>query len=225
MVTEGLVFCLDGINNTGSGHDPSSSVWKDTVGGTDIPIQGLEWTNKAIKNGSASVVDLSFMPSQSLSDAFANGFTICVTSNFDQWSRGNVIKLVGLDPTTDNKNYVSMSAANRGWTTTLTSSTFLSTNPATAVDVQRGVEAKRTVSIVGIQGYKVCGMTHSMQTGETSVVVNNNVYQYSGISSQQMSIYVPQYGRINHVAIYNRVLTYAEMEQNRAYLVNRFFAS
>ena len=56
--TDGLVQHYDALNNTGSGYDPNSLIWKDLAGTNNATIRNASWSNDSVLfNGINSLVE------------------------------------------------------------------------------------------------------------------------------------------------------------------------
>ena len=88
-VNSGLILHYDGIDNTGNGHDSSSTIWKDLSGnnndGTLTSFASPSWDNKGLTfNGTSDYIVTNLNPKEELGENFtiSANFKITDTSNY-----------------------------------------------------------------------------------------------------------------------------------------------
>ena len=47
-ISNGLICHLDGIDNTGNGHDPNAAVWRDLSGNNSFTLHGCSWRSNCL---------------------------------------------------------------------------------------------------------------------------------------------------------------------------------
>ena len=200
-VSNGLVLHYDAINNTGSGHNSSTTTWKDLSGnGNDSTITGGTWTNNSLdfttSNTSKGVRTKSNFPID-----FNNTFNIV----FKLSNVNSVEVLFGSRSSSSNGfmlfNYNSSNALSldtKGSSTRINLGNRLSANTNYDVTVTfSGTTAKLYVN----------GQLSGTKTfTDASLNMPLSIFTAGAQSNARGSIY--------SVKVYNRALSAAEVQQN-----------
>lgn len=212
-ITDGIVHYWDAIDNTGSGHDSSVTVWKDLIGNCDLAM------NSGVTSTSWDANALVFAPaSASTKQAWQNTDGITDSTNMTvevimtpASNVGNSM-VASIKSYADNQNKrIGMSASDKsclvysadasgGYLTELTS----------LADVRQIVGTYTSQS--GSSGCYINGeqktsrASHTYNKAMTGMVIGS----YNDTSS---NVY-PFNGKIHAIRIYNRVLTAEEIQTN-----------
>ena len=200
-VSNGLVLHYDAINNTGSGHNSSTTTWKDLSGnGNDSTITGGTWTDNSL-NFTASNKSNGVKTSKNFPIDFENTFNIV----FDLTTVSTVEPLFGSRTTSSNGfmlfNYNSSNALSldtKGGSTRINLGNRLSAN--TNYDVT--VTFSGTTANLYVNGQLAGTKTFT----DASLNMPLSIFTAGAQSNARGSIY--------SVKVYNRALSAAEVQQN-----------
>ena len=200
-VSNGLVLHYDAINNTGSGHNSSTTTWKDLSGnGNDSTITGGTWTNNSL-NFTTSNTSNGVRTKSNFPIDFNNTFNIV----FKLSNVNSVEVLFGSRSSSSNGfmlfNYNSSNALSldtKGSSTRINLGNRLSANTNYDVTVTfSGTTAKLYVN----------GQLSGTKTfTDASLNMPLSIFTAGAQSNARGSIY--------SVKVYNRALSAAEVQQN-----------
>lgn len=219
-VTDGLIAYWDGINNTGNGHDSSSTTWTDLVGGYVMAEvgSGSAWKNDALQfvgtvgniyrcdtiwnRPTISTIEFVLRPSSSATQVVAtfdrSDEKISGTNNYD-------VRRVILY----NDNTVGF-VGHSGYTYTNSANNI--TGIRKTVAIYNGFDI--TKAYVNNTLLNLGSTTHSFGISSTGNV-------YIGANNTTSSNYTYN-GDVCAIRVYNRALTEAEINMNFRYDNNRF---
>ena len=206
-VTDGLVIMLDGINNTGSGHDSTATTWKDLAGNydVDVPSGNATWdTDGLIFSGSQNrQVKCATTPGESAAtieivlEPGIGGDSAQVIAGFESYGSGSSSREF---------NYYGDGTVNCVGT-----STAAYVNPAGSVSAIRTMVGTYTTGatigkffVNGTQA-TTTGSSHSIQKKD------NILYLGNAYGSNTTNCF---HGKIMALRYYSRVLTDEEIAQN-----------
>lgn len=197
---DGLILWLDGINNTGHGHDSNANSWIDLVGGTEwvqnySPLRGGHWESNHFIYDSTDTEDASFHCSL----IFPENFTVEVCfERFTNISQYNTVFTVKND-------HISLY---RGATESGIIFKLPDTRPSIA-------NYKRTGCYISINRQSMVASIWTPYSSETipqsSITKLDGIRQYhlGGIDAAHMFG-----GRIYGMRIYDRMLSETEMQSD-----------
>jgi len=213
-VTDGLIFRIDGIENTENGHDSSATTWEDLAGTYDLTtITNGTWTNNSL-SFSANVAQI--VSSQGTYNAPANS-TIEVVLNIKETGT-QIIGAFGTQDSTVSQRIVVYSDNTVG---------FVGTPGYTYSNSEASLTDIHTM-VVTYSGYTV----NKAYINNTQLSLSNNTHSFRRNQNNKIIVLAnadqtdgtkyPLNGEIMAVRIYNRELTDAEITQNHSVDVERF---
>lgn len=195
-VQTGLVFWLDAINNTRSGHDASSAKWHDLADGNDVTY-----------NANAVIADKYCIP-----NGDSAGTKITVTSSytmelvFELVSNGSAQLILP-------------------WNKNAYGTLWIGSGGNVFFSAGSGSNAKGVVFRSGVNTYAARGLSAMSVNGEAESVISTAATwsnAYNKLFDYNPTYPRPCVSKISAIRIYNRLLTDAEIAQNAAVDAARF---
>lgn len=227
-ISSGLVHRWDGINNTGSGHDPAATVWKDLVGSIDLTQQnGGTWTANALHFEPTSGADVFAWKDTSETSIYSQYMTIevCIrptaSATEADWA--------------ESKSAVIASFTSSG--TDKLRRIMLSKGDVSVGGYTNGTTQFATTGLSSLRDIRHIAVTFNATTGSNLVFCNGTQktknanhtfgdlqknYVFFGGSRLNNGVAYPYLGDIYSVRVYSRELTAEEVAENYAVDIIRF---
>ena len=220
-VTDGLFARWDGIDNTGTGHDSSATVWKDLVGNYDLDtIDGAIWDDNGLIFNADTSISSGYAKSSGLW-SYLSQETIEIVLQPNQQSDTRIVANLDLADRKTRRivlfsdNTIGLQFEGAG----VSANTWENPEPDfTTVNSIVGVySGDTTISKVFVNNEQVS------QTSYTHSFGRNVGHMYVLLGKAQPGDGGYKYvGKIMAVRVYNRMLSDAEIAQNYAVDVERF---
>lgn len=227
-ISSGLIHRWDGINNTGSGHDGTVTVWKDLVGSIDLTQQnGGTWTTNALHFEPATGADVFAWKDTTETSIYTQDMTIevCIrptaSATVADWAESKSAVIASFTSSgTDKLRRIMLSKGDvsvGGYTNGTTQ--FATTGLSSLRDIRH--IAVTFNATIGSNLVFCNGVQKTKNANHTFGDLQKN-YVFFGGSRLNNGVAYPYLGDIYSVRVYNRELTAEEVAQNYAVDVIRF---
>lgn len=225
-VIDGLIHQWDAINNTGSGHNGSATVWKDLIGSVDLTQQnGGTWKDNALHFEPTATTDAFHWKDTEQTNIYTQYMTVevCISptgSSLNSWeeSKSGVIA-----------NFTS--SANSALRRIMLSKADISVGGYT-----NGTNQFATTGLSSLRDIHHIAVTYNTQTGSNTVYCNGELMtknaQHTFGENKRNYVFVgcslgdskyPYLGDVHAIRVYNRVLSNNEIYTNYLTDCARFF--
>lgn len=224
-VTDGLIHQWDAINNTGSGHNGSATVWKDLIGSIDLTQQtGGTWKDNALHFEPTATTDAHHWKDTTQTSIYSQTMTIevCISptgSALNGWEESKSAVIANFT-----------SSANSALRRIMLSKSDISVGGYT-----NGTNQFATTGLTTLRDIHHIAVTYTTQTGSNTVYCNGTLKtkdaQHTFGENKRNFVFVgcslgdskyPYLGDVHSIRVYNKVLTAEEVAQNYAVDVVRF---
>lgn len=224
-VTDGLIHQWDAINNTGSGHNGSATVWKDLIGSIDLTQQtGGTWKDNALHFEPTATTDAHHWKDTTQTSIYSQTMTIevCISptgSALNGWEESKSAVIANFT-----------SSANNALRRIMLSKADISVGGYTS-----GTNQFATAGLTTLRDIHHIAVTYTTQTGSNTVYCNGalrtkdvnhtfgeNKRDYMFVGCSLGDSKYPYLGDVHSIRVYNKVLTAEEVAQNYAVDVIRF---
>lgn len=224
-VTDGLIHQWDAIDNTGSGHNGSATVWKDLIGSIDLTQQtGGTWTANALHFEPTATTDAHHWKDTTQTSIYTQTMTIevCISptgSALNGWEESKSAVIANFT-----------SSANSALRRIMLSKSDISVGGYT-----NGTNQFATTGLTTLRDIHHIAVTYTTQTGSNTVYCNGTLKtkdaQHTFGENKRNYVFVgcslgdskyPYLGDVHSIRVYNKVLTAEEVAQNYAVDVIRF---
>lgn len=224
-VTDGLIHQWDAINNTGSGHNGSATVWKDLIGSIDLTQQtGGTWKEGALHFEPTAATDAHHWKDTTQTSIYSQTMTIevCISptgSALNGWEESKSAVIANFT-----------SSANSALRRIMLSKSDISVGGYT-----NGTNQFATTGLTTLRDIHHIAVTYTTQTGSNTVYCNGTLktkdVQHTFGENKRNFVFVgcslgdskyPYLGDVHSIRVYDKVLTAEEVAQNYAVDVVRF---
>lgn len=217
-VSDGLVVLFDGINNTGNGHDSTSTVWNALVGNITLTkVSGGSWKDNALHFEPTSASDTYHWQDMTSTSVYTDTMTVEVcmrptpSDTVADWATGKAGVVVNIS-----------SRANNSLRRIMLSKTDVSVGGYT-----NGTNEFAPTGLTSLLDIRHIAVTYHEATGSDDVYCNgvlkiksaNHTYgenkrDYIFCGCSQGNSKYPYLGDIYSIRVYNRILSGEEIAHN-----------
>ena len=225
-VLDGLIHQWDAINNTGSGHNGSATVWNDLIGSIDLTQHtGGTWKDNALHFEPTATTDAHYWIDTTHTSIYSQTMTIemCISptgSALNSWEESKSAVIANFTSSANSElRRIMLSKADiaiGGYTNG--TNQFAATGLTTLRDIHHIAVTYTTQT--GSDGVYCNG---TLQTKNAQHTFGENKRDYVFVGCSLGTSKYPYLGDIHSIRVYNRVLSDNEIYQNYLTDCARFF--